>query len=201
MKIVGLKKLDPVIRFWRRVIQKERDWFERMENDREAVFDELSEALQSVDANLVFEVSEQLVEGKRELILSADGIFDSFDSVISLYDAAPELKYWKVIAFRPRMQSADGLVIQMIDWKLSYDDIYFSFEPHENDVDLNVHIRNYDAEDGRFSSAYFILLDTLIGEFDAVMRIGETKFQRLEESEISGLRPFVELTEVVDSLI
>lgn len=193
-----LKRLDPVERFWKVFKQREREWSERLADDREAVFDELAAALHRVDDDLAFEVSEHRVSGKRELILSADGIFESFGSVITLYEAAPALHDWKIIAFRPRMESAEGFIIRIDELELSYSDIYFRCEPHGDYVDLTVYIRNFDSEDIRFSQAYFLLLDTLIGEFDAVVKIGETKFERLEAAD--GLQPLAELTAIVDAL-
>lgn len=194
------KRIDPVGHFWERFGQKEREWSIRWESEDGGALDELSTALRDVDDNLVCEVGERGEDGKRTLVLSADGALGSFDSVIDLYEAAPALNYWNVIPFRPRIDSEEGVRISMEGLKLEYDDIYFGFESEGETLDLTVHIRNFDAEDVRFVRAYCILLDTLIGEFDAAMRIGETKFERLDEAAAQRLRPLIELRELVDAL-
>ncbi|NGZ77976.1 hypothetical protein [Saccharibacillus alkalitolerans] len=197
-RIIRLNRIDPVGRFWRIFESKERDWFERLEPDPEGVFGELGRALQAVDDNLTFGISENLVDGKRRLVLSAGGILDAFGSVVSLYDAAPAFDRWDILAFRPRMEGAEGILIRMDELELSCADMYFDWERRDRRIDLSVYIRDYDPGDLRFLNAYFILLDSLVGEFDAVSRIGETTFARLEDTD--GLLPLHKIVGIVDAL-
>ncbi|GGO00508.1 hypothetical protein [Saccharibacillus kuerlensis] len=198
-RIIALNRLDPADRFWRVFESKERDWFDRLEEDQEGVFEELGRMLQAIDDNLAFGISEGVEDGQRQLVLSANGIVDSFGSVISLYEAAPKLERWKIVAFRPRMEAAAGFVIRMEELELSCADIYFSWELKDQLIDLKVYIRHFDPADLRFVNAYFILLDSLIGEFDAASRIGETTFARLEDTE--GLLTLNKIVRIVDNMI
>lgn len=47
---------------------------------------------------------------------------------------------------------------------------------------------------------YFILLDSLIGEYDAVSKIGNTEFYNLNNNNEPELKRFNELIEIIDAL-
>lgn len=86
-------------RFW--------SWFARntdrlfqFEADQEAIFDDLGAALEKVHPGLTFEFG-PVREGKREFIVSADGIRELFPAVRALVAAAPVLSRWAIIPFRP----------------------------------------------------------------------------------------------------
>ncbi|AIQ46326.1 hypothetical protein R70723_10890 [Paenibacillus sp. FSL R7-0273] len=132
---------------------------------------EISGRLHEIDENLTYEIGTVNADGKREFIVSADGLVDSFETVELLCGKAPVYSNWIIIPFRPRMNS-DSLEISMGDVSLSYEDIYFAYESNGQILDLNVYIQNYDQDDSCYQFAYFILLDSLIGEYDAVSKIG-----------------------------
>ena len=48
---------------------------------------------------LAFEFSMNIDDGKREFIISADGILSAFPDVIQLVDSAPNLDQWAIAAF------------------------------------------------------------------------------------------------------
>jgi hypothetical protein len=59
-------------------------------------------ALDRYQAGLIPEFHAREVEGRRQIIISADGDRDLFPAVETLVAAAPDIPGWRVIAFRPR---------------------------------------------------------------------------------------------------
>lgn len=107
-----LKKNDPYTTFWNWFLKNESYINKNFEANKESILDDLGNNLKEIDDNLTFEISHYNPEKKRELIISADGIADTFDSVINLCNAAPIVDNWTIIPFRPRMKS-DGIEIKM----------------------------------------------------------------------------------------
>lgn len=181
------------------------DWFKSnseryyiLDMEDESMFDELISRLKDIDKNLTFEMGPAGNDGVREFIISADGIVESFSSVINLVGLAPALKKWKVVAFRPRVKGDDIMVEYGDDLLLSYDDIFFKYFPDSNKIGVELHIRDYgDSED--IDSAVFILLDSLIGEFDMEMEIGWIDRTILNEDNLDDLLPLLELRKIVDN--
>src|SRR5262245_46726753 len=91
---------SPEADFWKWFQANEARLFS-WENDREATFNALEEAMHNVDPNLTFEIS-PVIDGKREFVISADGIQDGFPAVEALYASAPSLERWTWVKFRPR---------------------------------------------------------------------------------------------------
>ena len=139
-----------------------------------------------------------MIEDKRNFVISADGIYTLFDVVLDLVNGAPPYQRWNIIAFRPRLHQRNQ-VIELDGISLDYDDIYFRFqESSYNKLNLDVYIRGFDGEDNRFIHVYFILLDSLIGEYDAVTLIEMTTILPLDhDAELLGFR---ELISIVDDL-
>lgn len=199
MKIKLFSKADPNVSFWKWFSSRKSEIYENFENDKECFLDEISNRLKVIDDNLTFEISTIKEGEKREFIISADGIADSFETVESLCNVAPHYSNWTIIKFRPRMNS-ESLQISMGDIQLSYDDIFFTYENKGHYIDLSIHIEKYDPNDNRYTFAYFILLDSLIGEYDAVSKIGNTQFFTITDHEQDKCRRFYELIDIIDEL-
>src|SRR5258708_6440308 len=80
-------------------------WFQKneallfdFEKDQEKVFDSLAAALHKVHPSLTFEFAPRQ-GGRREFVISADGIKDAFPKVESLYTSAPRIPRWQFIKF------------------------------------------------------------------------------------------------------
>jgi hypothetical protein len=92
-------------RFWQ-WFQKRADQLFDFESGQQRVFDELASALNRVEKGLTFEFGPK-ESGKREFIVSADGIRDRFEAVRRLVSAAPLMPQWVVIPFRPPKVRSD----------------------------------------------------------------------------------------------
>ena len=115
-------KKDSKQLFWN-WFSKNSDKLYSFEQNQDFLFHRLREELSKIDPNLVFEFSPVLDNGKREFVISADGIKSSFDSVENLAKNAPELPTWDIVAFRQPKPITDTFCYE--DLEVSFDDIYF----------------------------------------------------------------------------
>ena len=186
--------------FWNWFIANEHTFYYGTEEDalREELFVELDEKIKEISEDLTFEFS-PILEGEfKQLTVSADGIKAAFPMVIALIKKAPKHPHWEFIAFRQRIDTTD-LSIQMGDVEIEMSDIYFRFAEGEgNTLGIELNIRDFRDSDQE-KLAVFILLDSLIGEYDVVTQIGWVKWVALEESKVGTLSPLVHLRDLVDS--
>ncbi|MFC5452588.1 hypothetical protein ACFPOG_30750 [Paenibacillus aestuarii] len=105
MNLNLFEKTDPKVAFWKWFKKRESFIEKNFESLKEQILDEISDNLKKIDENLAFEISHSKEGQRRKLIISADGMADSFHNVIDLCNMAPVLDGWIIIAFRPRMNS------------------------------------------------------------------------------------------------
>ncbi|TWT05535.1 hypothetical protein FQV26_13980 [Planococcus sp. CPCC 101016] len=169
------KRKNKVAAFWEWFADNKEAYFELEDSSRDKLFNQLEKKLHKVNRYLAFEFSESLVEGKREFIISADGVVEAFDDVIELIDNAPPIGDFEIIGFRQPHDEEFSVVYG--DIELGWDDIFCTFEKDSDEVNLILYIKGFTEEnEDEFISASFVLLDTVIGEYNAGMRIGEIEF-------------------------
>ena len=136
----------------------------------------------------------------REFVISADGIRGIFPSVVALVNAAPDLKRWHVIAFRPRMDDYTRFSLEYAGEKFDPKSIWFYSRIEGGSLDVIFYHQSYSDEiRNRIISATYILLDMAIGEFDVVTGIRYIDHQQLPRNpEAEGLRPFHDIRAVFD---
>jgi hypothetical protein len=182
-------------RFW--------DWFQRnsdrlvrFEDDQEALFLELNAELLRVHKGLTFEIG-PLEGGKREFIVSADGVRAVFPAVQQLVAAAPAMPSWTVIAFRQRKSLE--LVVAIDDVEVGAGDLWFSTVPDRGRLGLRLYMRGLTGENRRvMQQVAIILLDCALGEYDVATKVGFIEFHPLPEDPAAlGLQPFSEIREIV----
>lgn len=184
------KRKNKVAAFWDWFTDNEEAYFELDDSGRDKLFNQLEKKLHKVNRHLAFEFGESLVAGKREFIISADGVVEAFDDVIDLVDNAPSLSNFDIIGFRQPHDEEFSIVYG--DIELAWDDIFCTFEKDSDEVNLTLYIKGFTEEnEDEFISASFILLDTVIGEYNAGMRIGEIEFTSYEGQ--PDVRPIKEL--------
>ena len=161
------------------------------EDQWENLLDQLEKKLHKVNKELVFKFSAELVNGKREFIISADGLEEAFPSVIELVDRAPELKGFNIIAFRQPSQEEYSVSID--DISLTSEQVYFDYLYNSETelVDLKFFIEDFNPNNMAHDQAVFIMMDSVLGEYDAATRVDSIELQKLHEKE--RLYPIMEL--------
>jgi hypothetical protein len=176
-------------------MEHEEELFD-FEADMERIFDDLAEQIKKVDENLTFEFGPK--ETKREFIISAGGIRDSFPAVVSLFHAAPSFERWSVIAFRPR-KPPEYWSIELGDRTLSVDDVQISLLDNGELIGLRMFVRGFQEDEIALKEIGYLLLDVVLGEFD-VGSMGMIKFYAPSEPNNETRYPLKELPELYDRL-
>lgn len=163
--------------FWR-WFQQNQDSLFAFERDQEGMFDRLATEMHKVDPNLTFEFGPK-EDGRREFVISAGGIRETFPTVERLFAEAPRLPHWKFVKFRPRRAPAD---IEHQGMKVVASEVAVTMEPRGTLMDLTVLIPHCGADmSGRCRAIAYLLLDQALGEHDV-----ETKVGRITVRERSG---------------
>jgi hypothetical protein len=181
--------------FWHWFQANEARLFD-FEKDREKIFDELRNQLHRVRPELTFEFGPQH-DGKREFVISADGIKDAFPAVTALADAAPSLSRWKITRFRPRRGFQSPITLN--GFRLAPDQVRFTIGPDGEKAGLTLFIDDYNAaEREKFASAVYLMLDQTLGEYDVETKVGFIELEAASTRSASVKQPFSSLAESFD---
>ncbi len=176
-------------RFW--------DWFSansvniyHFERNQEKIFLKLQSEFKKIHPDLVFEFSPILSDGSREFVISADGIKSVFPIVFEIVKNAPTINNWKIIALRQPHKEVDQVVYKGLS--VNFKNVYFKYGEDQDRVAIELNLKDY-YESEEWSTITFILLDTILGEYDSEMKLSRIEKKRLIETEIPNLLPIREL--------
>ena len=147
------------------------------ESNREIVFDRIQEQLHKINQNLAFEIS-SVKDGKRDFVISADGIIEAFPFVEKLYAARPELEKWNFVKFRPRRKVANSIRIE--NKELESDDVKFMFIRDDCDGKVGIVLFLNGCNENEmeiYEQIGFLFLDEALGEYDTETYIGTIMLQ------------------------
>jgi hypothetical protein len=134
--------------------------------------------MHKLNPSLTFEFG-SVENGKREFIISADGIGEAFPEVEALYATAPSLPRWKFIRFRPRRTPMD------VDYggvSVRAESVTVQLTRSGQVVDLTVFIPNYsEANRKEYTAIAFLLLDGALGEYDVETRVGQIQVKAVPD--------------------
>ncbi|WP_421535942.1 hypothetical protein [Priestia sp. D3YE.R1] len=184
--------------FWSWFEKNSEDYFQLDENNYDLLFNKLGLQLSKYHKELTFEFSVEMKQGKREFIISAEGMVSAFPAVIKLVEEAPDLEKFNVVAFRQRQNSEQEIYFE--DIVLNTEDIFFTYrEDKQMDcLDIVIYIKGYSEENDQFIAAAFIMLDSLIGEYDVGVKLGEINFEPYQQEKEA--QPILNLVSLVDKL-
>lgn len=167
--------------------------------DQQVLLD-LAAQLQRVRRELTFELG-SLADGRRELVISADGVKAAFPAVEALAAKAPALERWKLTAFRPRRMEQNILSVAgvLVDPK----DVYVQLAKDEDKkVALVVFLRGYsDGDKTIYGQAAFLFLDRALGEHDVETKVGIVELKSLGAEVPQGAVPLADLAEAFDAFL
>jgi len=155
--------------FWK-WFQSNEDRLFNFEKNREQTFDMLGAEMHKLNPSLTFEFG-PIEDGRREFVISADGIKEAFPQVEALYAAAPYLPRWKFVRFRPRRKPID---VKYGGASVRAASVTVQLVQNGQVADVTVFIPNYSEADRKaFVAIAFLLLDGALGEYDVEMRVGQ----------------------------
>ncbi|KNY25897.1 hypothetical protein [Pseudobacteroides cellulosolvens] len=191
-------------------INKEQEFWEWFSINEEELFkstsvedpivNELSTRLKKINEGLTFEFS-RIIDDKRTIAISANGLREVFPYVLKLINEPKLLSKWIVVPFRQRVNHIDGMEIKCGDFSLGGNDISFVPKQKESRVSLDIYVRGINDIPPEIVNAVFLMLDSSIGEYDVVTKIGGIEI--LPESKLKdtvNAKPLNMLAELVDSM-
>jgi hypothetical protein len=167
-------------------------------DNQEELFDLIQEQLQKINKELVFEFSAKPDKnGIREMVISADGIKELIPNVLKLINLAPSINNWKFTAFRQREENIE---INFKGYIFSNDTVFFSYEfsPDQQQIGIYLFVEKYDEE---MMGALFLLLDSLLGEYVVMTKVGFIEFGDIANSNFEQLLPLSRLHDLVNQII
>jgi hypothetical protein len=183
--------------FWQ-WFQEHQDRLFNLEDDQDPILDELEKALGQIHSDLTFEFG-PIEHGKREFVISANGIKEAFPAVRLLTAAAPALPQWMIISFRPRRDTIYDVTYGGIT--ISPDDVLFSIQPDHGKVGITLYMRAYNpAEHDTYMDFAYLFLDQTLGEYDMATKVGYVEVAPFEDTNTISKRPLHELPRAFDQL-
>jgi hypothetical protein len=153
--------------------------------------------MESVHEALAFDLGPEK-DGRRQFVVTACGDPLGFPAVVKLVSAAPALRRWTVTAFRPRREPRGSFQLHC-GGEIALEEVRFVAEPAGDRLHLDLFVPGYRP---RFAEEYEIvghlILDLVLGEFDAMTRLGEVSVGPLPPDVES--RPLAELPGLVDAI-
>jgi hypothetical protein len=167
--------------------------------EKERLLNEFLEQLHTYDEHLFFEIGGYPDE-TQELIISAEGDLEQFEKVERLVSQAPQLKDWRIIAFKPPAES--GFTIDYNGIKLSPKNLWFF--PLENKkapelLGLKIYLEDYNKTTEKDTlTAIYLVLDSLLGEKSSALDIQHVEIDQLPSTpEEQGLIELLELPKYI----
>lgn len=185
--------------FWE-WFQNNQKMLKNFENDQENVLEQLVDELKKVHEDLTFEMSSKKENGKRDFVISADGIISAFPHVDALCCAAPDFEDWDIIKFRPRRNIDHS--IKLGDRDISYKDVHFLLYPDDKlKVGIVLYIKGFnESEFNIFANIGFLFLDLILGEYDVETKAGHIDFESTESKDFKKAKPLINLAAEFDEL-
>jgi len=179
------------------------DWFKKhepelfdFENNPENVFAMLAWQLSKVNPSLAFELG-SVKEGKRDFIISAEGVKKAFPAVLALAAAAPELPRWRIIRFQPRRSSLS--IVTLAGVTLAPNDVAFTYRLDNDKLSLTLYIDGYDkSKHATYAGIGYLLLDAILGEYDLGTKISLIEFKEANAASRLPKLPLKTLPEIAD---
>jgi hypothetical protein len=179
----GLWGGDKETKFWKWFVHNEARLFVELDPNNpklDSAIEELHSRLRKVQKHLVCEV--MLAEPKKILALSPKGIRAGIPLVESLHAKAPSLPRWEIVKFKQRKPHNEDFKIRFADRELTSDAVRYRFTAQKDRVGIELLFAGYEEQ---FLDVYqnvgFIMLDSMLGEYDVMTKVGAIDFLPLPE--------------------
>lgn len=190
----SLSAQSPEERFWTWFVKSEPALYAVQSAD-EPICDSLATELRRVRGALTFEFG-PVDRGRREFVISADGIREAFPAVLALVKAAPRMPRWTIIPFRPARP--DHFTLRLGNVSVDTKNVLFVAEAEGELTHLTLAIPGFrPTADKVYEQAAYLLLDTMLGEYAVETAVGAIDVIASEGRPPGAWRPLIELPQVV----
>lgn len=180
-RMFKLWRRKPEAEFWKWFQRHEAELFQDESKDAELFRTGLRTELKRVHPGLVWEVGRVESDGRRRLVISADGIREVFSVVESLVDAAPKLERWEIVRFRPREPDYGEFTIKFRGVEVTQADVECVLSTNGVQIGIRMFIKGCpDPASEPFVGVAFLIADAALGEYDMECKVGAFKVEPFE---------------------
>ena len=192
-------------RFWKWFSRHEEEFFNINDENFNSLFFKMDKFIEKYNPFLGFEIIKEAENGKKELVITANGNVLLFDTVFALINAAPDnlKERWNFTALR--QGNIDEVIIHFEDLTISSKDIYYEIEESEIERgkwDIFIYVEGvyYDSSDTEefIASTMMSVLDGLIGEYQCANKINELIL--VEKGELPSPKNILHLKREINNL-
>lgn len=198
------KAASLIISFWEFFITNCDNLFLKDGSIDEFLWKRLSSKLKAINADLCFEIDLSRLDLKQ-FIISADGIETAFDYVDLIYRYKPQIKGWNVIRFRQPLENLEEKTICVgEDIEIKFSDIQYFMEIdkfNNSYATLLLFIPQYKKEEDTYETLKWLVLDAVLGEYDAVKKINYCAAYSLDKAGNIPKKDITKLRKELNSII
>ncbi len=166
------------------------------EDEKGRLLDVFIKELHKYSENLYFEIGGDPNNEKVDLIITAEGVREYFDTVEFLVSKAPKFKDWDIIAFKPPLGT--GFKVKLGEHEFEPSKTIFiplSSEEEPDGIGIKVCFPNYTEEEQNiFTNGTFFMLDVILGEKSVALDIDYIDVVKTPEDIVK--HPFMHLSEI-----
>lgn len=148
----------------------------KLADPRHLLFTAMNKELSRIDKNISFSLGEVRDEGHRAIIISANGIVDSFPAVERVMSEAPEDPNWTFYKYMPRRLPLGDLTYDN-KYLVPAKDVYYKlFKQVDATYSVQVFLPGLKIEDASaFNNMAMLILNASLGEYDLAVKIKHIK--------------------------
>lgn len=194
---------EKIERFWRWFVGHKGD-FTRLTEFKTELYPLIIEQVKLVHPGLVVDFELAGATQVQTLVVSAEGNVSLFPLVMRMVAAAPlpKMPQWHVVAFRqPR---SDQFELQFPDYRITTSDTMVKYKVEKTGkIALDLKIQNWDEELPGAWEGVKVMLDNVVGEYAAGMKIGTVSAKQWELGEELKGRwvPIIRLSRIIHELV
>jgi hypothetical protein len=181
--------------FWQWFDSHKQEYETLTADTQEAQINLLLEKLQEIEKGLSVEISAEV----QEIVISAEGDTAKFALVEEIVAKAPPLEEWDVTAFRqPKLED---FTLQYEDIELTPSELYFLPVEENDKLDIIVYGMGFGQYNYNKLAHYgMIMLDKVMGEYNAATKVRYYEFKDLEEAKNSDdLVPLMQINDFIEA--
>lgn len=164
----------------------------------EPLIEPVAKRLKAYHDGLAHEIGQD-DNGVYDLVISANGIKDRMEPVTALVRAAPQIEGWKATAFRPRKTHGDVLLHMGGEDFRAEDVLYRLGDVTGGLCDIEILFRaGFDAPEDALIGPAFLIMDSIIGEYDVMTKIGEVAARTAKS--VDRAEEFAPITALADDI-
>lgn len=184
--------------FWDRFHRYEKELYS-FSGDAMELCNRLYKILQLYNPYIGFELSPELIKGKREMLFTANGDEKLFTVVNRLVEGAPKsLKdRWNFLCLRPPAEVGD-VIVHFDGKEISSSEFLYDLEPspsQKGKFDILIHIRGISFDNSQIEEevceAAFLIIEGIIGE--RAMGENLSAVVLVDETDMKSPRPIMKL--------